>query len=689
MSQVYIGNGSGGSGAGGIETIEGDIGSITGSTVTIYADNAAQQAGSSVLFDNSGTISTLEVTDANGNTIIGKGSGNATLTGTNNASLGATNLTALTSGINNICIGTNAGNDLTSGSRNIAIGVASLRTCSTNSNNTCVGNNAGLACTGSTNTLLGFQAGNGITSGSTNTCLGEETGSAYTTESNNIVIGPALAGIAGDSSVCRIANIFGTPVTGSLVGVTSTSQLGTISASSIALVSLTPNFNTTGGTPPVAITGNAGNIDILGTTVGASATQVVDTLNTSGTPATGNLIIEDRTFVSPYVVDASTTIGARGTYTTIQAAITAAAADGAASATPLNVYIRPGTYTENPTMQPGVNLVGLCDPEQSSTCIVNGTLTYTQAGNVNINNLTLQTNSLPYLSVTGTAASTVNLINCNLNATNNTGIVFSSSVSGARIKVIKCYGDLGTTGIAYFTHTSAGGLSFYYTNLENSGGSTTASTSTTGSLNIRYSFMAAPITTSGTSSIGLRFSYFDCDAINTTAMTVGGSGASSSINSKFEAGSATALSIGTGASLNISEAQIRSSNTNAVSGVGTIQFNSMAMTGSSSLINTTTQQLFPFIPGAQQTVSPAGNYTILVSDMIIAANSSSSHTITLPATPSNGEVHVIKDITGTAGTNNITISGNGNNIDGSSSKLIATNYGNMRVTFIGTAWFTI
>src|ERR1017187_4726885 len=44
--------------AGGIVTIDGDTGSITGSTVTIYANQATRQAGASVAFVNSGSTST-------------------------------------------------------------------------------------------------------------------------------------------------------------------------------------------------------------------------------------------------------------------------------------------------------------------------------------------------------------------------------------------------------------------------------------------------------------------------------------------------------------------------------------------------------------------------------------------------------------------------------------------------------
>lgn len=72
-------------------------------------------------------------------------------------------------------------------------------------------------------------------------------------------------------------------------------------------------------------------------------TQVVDTSISSG-----NTLVEDRTWHTPYVVDANATVGQRGTFTTIQAAINQADADGnSTSPKTALIHIRQGTYTEN------------------------------------------------------------------------------------------------------------------------------------------------------------------------------------------------------------------------------------------------------------------------------------------------------------------------------------------------------
>jgi len=108
-------------------------------------------------------------------------------------------------------------------------------------------------------------------------------------------------------------------------------------------ISLTPDTGST-------LTGNA--FDVLGQTSGSA--QAMETVTDSG-----KYFIENRTIQTPYVVDASSTVGERGTYTTIQAAINAAVADGASNSVFKEIYIRPGTYTEDLTIPSGIILSGL------------------------------------------------------------------------------------------------------------------------------------------------------------------------------------------------------------------------------------------------------------------------------------------------------------------------------------------
>lgn len=90
-----------------------------------------------------------------------------------------------------------------------------------------------------------------------------------------------------------------------------------------------------------AVSPVGGNINVFGQT--SLTSQVVETHNIAD-----NLTIENRSYITRYVVDASSTIGVQGTYTTIADAISAAVADGAASYPAMaTIAIRPGTYNED------------------------------------------------------------------------------------------------------------------------------------------------------------------------------------------------------------------------------------------------------------------------------------------------------------------------------------------------------
>lgn len=75
-----------------------------------------------------------------------------------------------------------------------------------------------------------------------------------------------------------------------------------------------------------------------------------------------------------------------------------------------------------------------------------------------------------------------------------------------------------------------------------------------------------------------------------------------------------------------------------------------------------------------------GYYAMLVD------TSTSAMTIVLPLIPIRGDIYQVKDKSGNAGTNNITVSGNGNNIDGAATYPINTNYGKATFVFNGTTW---
>lgn len=362
-----------------------------------------------------------------------------------------------------------------------------------------------------------------------------------------------------------------------LIGYSSPNITVATNGSSV-LNTLTPDldFDGSAATP---ISPQAGNINIFG--VNPSFATVTDTLNSTGTAA-GNLQVEHRAWQTGFVVDASATPGTRGTFTTIQAAITAAVAGQ-------TVFIRPSTtpYTENLTLKVGVNLAAFTGDGGSGTVTIIGTATLTTAGTVAISGIRLQTDGAFLLAVTGTAASVVKLYNCFLNITDNTGISFTSSDAGSSIMVIDCWGNIGTTGITTYAHSGAGNLRFQNTTIENSGGSTTASTvSGAGSVQYLGSFLSFITTTSSTSSyLSL---YCQQGAANSVALTCGGTGNNNTTGSLYSSGTAAAISVGASSTLNCNNININSTNANPITGAGTVVFNEIAWQDTGNTINTTT-----------------------------------------------------------------------------------------------------
>lgn len=278
-----------------------------------------------------------------------------------------------------------------------------------------------------------------------------------------------------------------------------------------------------------------------------------------------------------FIVDSS---AANGTHTTIASALTSASSGD-------TIFIRPGTYTENITLKAGVNIVAFLADAFTPNVTIVGTCTLTTAGTVSISGIRLQTNSAALISVTGTAASILKLYDCYLNCTNSTGITFSSSDSSANLQLVACRADIGTTGISLFSHSSSGNLRIDRCIVLNSGGTSTASTVSAGSLNAAYSSLNFPITVSNAATATLNYCDQDTSVQNVTCFTSSDTSSLSGYASQFKSGTASAISIaGTGS---FYSCLISSANTNAITGAGTLNYCGTNFTNTSRVINTTTQ----------------------------------------------------------------------------------------------------
>ena len=290
--------------------------------------------------------------------------------------------------------------------------------------------------------------------------------------------------------------------------------------------------------------------------------------------------------VSNYIVSATPGLG---NYLTIQSAVTAASVAGFTG----TVFIKEGTYTEDVALSPGINLAAFSTNGSlngSGQVIISGNMTFSSAGDVSLYGLELQTNSNYVLSLSGSAVSIVNLENCFLNCTNHTGINYTSSSVSSIINLTNCYGTLRTTGIAFFTSSSAGTMNVSSCVFTNVGNSTTANTVSAGVFFMNYSIVYNPFSISGTCLLAGDHNRIDASATNTTALSVTASGNCGMGYSLFFSGSASAISIGTGSTFNASHIEVNSTNTNAIAGSGSIQDGGTIFSGSSStMVNTLTR----------------------------------------------------------------------------------------------------
>ncbi len=270
-----------------------DSGTATPSAgvLNIIAGNSTQNSGSSVLFTGSGNTVTLNVTDANNNTVIGKLAGSSTFTTSGSSSSVAIGYNAMHSGqnvTNCVAIGYNALQTANFGPQGV---VAIGRSCGASIINASQGTMIGSECFSNgngSNTCVGYQTLKNSTSGNGNICLGNQAGLNYTgSESDNILIGHAGV-VTTDSGVIRIGTS-GTQTSAFMAGIasvavsnlnivtinTATGQLGSASAGSVSSISITGDsggaltgnaFTFTGGTTGLTFSG-AGTTETLGGTL--------------------------------------------------------------------------------------------------------------------------------------------------------------------------------------------------------------------------------------------------------------------------------------------------------------------------------------------------------------------------------------------------------------------------------------
>ncbi len=366
---------------------------------------------------------------ANGNLFVGKNAGNLTYTSAQfNSGFGINSIHAVSEGVENTFGGYGAGEVLTTGNFNVGFGSRSLAKITTNDSNCAVGyNSLSLLETGDGNVAIGEGAMSAIISADHCFSIGTDSG---------VEDGLSNAGAIGynatafNNDVINIGN-------GCYIGINNPSaaySLDVKNVISVAAIAI-ENSDSTPANPAE----------------GAAIYPVGDILFWKD--PNGNVI--PVTSLSQFVVSANGTTP----YSTIQSAINAAHAAGPSISQTFTVYIKAGTYTENLTLYPYVNLIGpdgAWDDVQTCPVIINGNVTLASSvtnplnfiSNVTIisttsfainatvditawlltfNNCTLSTTAASLLSfvLTDSSSSLIKFNNCQL--TNSAGNFFTYS----------------------------------------------------------------------------------------------------------------------------------------------------------------------------------------------------------------------------------------------------------------------
>jgi hypothetical protein len=242
-------------GGGGITTIDGNVGSVTGATVTI------ESTGEGTAFTNATSATNLNLlfTDAN-----------------SNVGIGTSALGLLSGGYENVMVGSIAGAAYTTGTaaRNTGLGWATLNADQT----------------GYWNTAIGAAAGSNLNGGNFNVLIGPGAGTGYnSTEQYNIVLGN-VAGTGGESGAIHIGDagnnttFYAGGINGVNVGSVATVVTGAATAGGIQLGTAV----ITAGTG-ITVTPGANTITIDSTATGTVTTLTGDSGTAS--PSAGNINI--------------------------------------------------------------------------------------------------------------------------------------------------------------------------------------------------------------------------------------------------------------------------------------------------------------------------------------------------------------------------------------------------------------
>ena len=377
--------------------------------------------------------------------------------------------------------------------------------------------------------------------------------------------------------------------------------------------------------------------------------------------------------ITPYIVDLTSPAKTAEAYTTIQGAIDQAVIDGATSTNPLMICLRPGIYTENLTFYEGINLKG-------SSYGISTTGVSTTSGNVTVeiigehifsgSSIIVNFEDIKLTASGGDLFSTaievdLSFKNCYLKNAGNL-FNFSSVTQTTHVSAL----NSGFDGVAFSSSLILSDAEFtdcfFY--------STGISATRTGVFYFYNCTNVGPVILDNTNIRAYNTSFTTNTTDNITGVALG----SILRNCFFSSNTVTTKAVGATSGL------FSFSNLGIVDGVtGPRQFFDSA---SSSTQETITQG--GIIYGRKSAIDYSlneGDHYLGITDTSIPRAIS----INLNGDQIVGQEYIVKDESGGAATNNITITPNlGALIDGAATYVIDQDYGSVTLKFDGTNFFT-
>lgn len=464
--------------------------------------------------------------------------------------------------------------------------------------------------------------------------------------------------------------------------------------------------NSVTGTNGVTASPTTGNVVVSGINATTSSVGVASFNPLDFTVVAGEVSTIEGPDLHVAIFIVNPTAGMGGNFTTIQAAINAA--QTAANPTGSTIVITDGTYTEDLVFTScNLSIVALQGSSLANVQIV-GEITFVGScqivfqgirftTNVNASNIGLSTAGSDFVSVIYFYCSFVFY-------SNSLGFSLYNTYDNSSVQFYECIGDISDTDTQFLISAMEGYVNFYSCYIVNGVGINVSSTTpmqiSSGTINVYNCEIAIGIETTGTAFLYAFGSSWNTrgqvggDAVQTW-LTLGGSGIQIVMQCFFNSYGASAISLGTEAS--ITDCIFYSSNVEVITGTGFLSLGQLEFIGTSFMIGSgltinpqVTQAGSLKLNGFQASnyIGVAANYQVLPTDAIVGVTSTASPiTITLPGAYFVGQNWTIKDESGGAATNNITIACGSHTIDGASTYVMTNNYESVDIYWNGTQFY--